>query len=53
MINTRVSNHIATSGFVGVTIGSTEMHVAWIICLISLMISLGFALARFMPRFEK
>jgi hypothetical protein len=53
MINARVSNHIAISGFVGVGIGSTEMHVAWVICLISLLVSMGFALLRFVPRFEK
>jgi hypothetical protein len=53
MINTRVSNHVAASGFVGTAAGSAELHMAWIICLISLLISLGFALLRFMPRFEK
>jgi len=53
MMNTRVSNHIASSGFAGVAIGSAEMHVAWMICLISISISLGFALLRFLPRYEK
>jgi hypothetical protein len=53
MINTRVSNHIATGGFAGVAIGGKEMHMAWIICLMSLLISLGFAILRFLPRYEK
>jgi hypothetical protein len=53
MINSRLSNHVATTGFAGVAIGSREMHMAWTICLISLVISLGFALLRFLPRYEK
>ena len=53
MMTTKVSSHIATSGFAGVAIGSTEIHMAWVICLISLLISMGFALLRFMPRYEK
>jgi len=53
MMSTRVSNHVAASGFAGVAIGSTEMHVAWMICLMSLLISLGFALLRFLPRYER
>jgi hypothetical protein len=52
MINTRVSSHIATGGFASAAIGGGEIHAAWIICLISLLISLGFALVRFLPRFE-
>jgi hypothetical protein len=42
MINTRASSRI----------GGGEIHAAWIICLISLLISLGFALVRFLPRHE-
>jgi hypothetical protein len=53
MINTRVTSHVASGGFAGVAIGSAEIHVAWIICLISLLISLGFAILRFLPRYEK
>jgi hypothetical protein len=52
MINTRVSSHIAAGGFAGTAIGGGEIHAAWIICLISLLISLGFALVRFLPRHE-
>jgi len=52
MINARVSNHAATGGLAGVALG-TEMHVAWIICLAALLISMGFALLRFLPRYEK
>lgn len=53
MMTTRVSSHVATGGFAGVVIGSTEMHVAWTICLIAMLISIGFALLRFVPRYEK
>jgi hypothetical protein len=53
MMSTRLSNHVATTGFAGAAIGSREMHMAWTICLISLVISLGFALLRFLPRYEK
>jgi hypothetical protein len=53
MMNTRVSGHIAAGGFAAAAIGSTGMHIAWVICLISLLISMGFALLRFMPRHEQ
>ena len=52
MMNARVSSHVATGGLTGVALGA-EMHVAWMICLAALMISIGFALLRFIPRYEK
>lgn len=52
MMNARVSSHVATGGLTGAALGS-EMHVAWMICLASLLISMGFALLRFLPRYEK
>jgi uncharacterized membrane protein len=52
MMNTRVSSHAATGGLAGGAFGS-GMHIAWIICLAALLISIGFALLRFIPRYEK
>jgi uncharacterized membrane protein YtjA (UPF0391 family) len=51
MMTTRVSNHVATGGLAGTAFGS-EMHIAWVICLAALLISLAFALLRFLPRSE-
>jgi hypothetical protein len=53
MMSTRLSNHVATTGFAGAAVGESIMHWAWTICMISMMIGLGFALLRFLPRFEK
>jgi hypothetical protein len=50
MINTGESAHITVGGFTVVPIGSTEMRIARIICPISLLTSMGFALLRLMPR---
>jgi hypothetical protein len=52
MINTRVTNHIATTGIAGTAIGSSAFRWAWWICLATLAVSLGFALLRFLPRYE-
>jgi hypothetical protein len=48
-----VSSHISTAGFGGMAITGAEMHWAWMICLVALLMSLGFALLRFIPRAEK
>ena len=50
VINTGESAHIAVGRFAGVSTGGTEMRVARIICPISLLTRMGFALLRFMPR---
>jgi hypothetical protein len=53
MISTRVTNHVATTGIAGTAIGGAAFRWAWWICLATLVVSLGFALLRFLPRYEK
>ncbi|MGA2825000.1 MAG: hypothetical protein ABSF03_02640 [Streptosporangiaceae bacterium] len=53
MISTRVTNHVASTGIAGTAIGGGAFRLAWWICLATLVVSLGFALLRFLPRYEK
>jgi 4-hydroxybenzoate polyprenyltransferase len=52
MMTPRVTSHLGTGGAVATAAGagSAAIHLAWLICLASMLITLGFALLRFVPR---
>jgi hypothetical protein len=53
MMTPRAASHAAAAGFGGLAVTDSDLHWAWIIALVTLAISLGFALLRFVPKTER
>jgi hypothetical protein len=53
MMTPRAASHTAAAGFSGLAVTDSDLHWAWIVALVALAVSLGFALLRFVPKIER